>query len=164
MRTADAGRSPMQQPHVDSSDAQPSPGASRALAAASSPVPDYPVDALVSSMASLIFVTTGHAACAALDEFPNQISLTPTVALRIAEVLRCLLQYPELGSRSALVDQWNEDEEPYIPHGRVLVDPQGARIGIEPLGAGVMVPALWEHVPALVLQLEQVAEQLASRP
>ena len=124
------------------------------------PVQGLAVDAAVATAANLIYVATGPVACQSLGEMSVQVSLTPTVAHRISEVLRCILQYPDLETRVAIIEEWNAGEAPHMPHGSVSIDMQCVRIAIEPLGAGVYVPVLWEHVPALIMQLTQVARAL----
>lgn len=119
-----------------------------------------PVDAVVSTMARLVFVTTGQAACHALGEFPSQVALTPVVAFRIAEVLRAIAQHSDLQMRAAIVAEWQADEMLHVPHGRVLVEQYAVRFGIEPIGAGALVSVLWEHVPAVIRHLEDYADLL----
>lgn len=119
-----------------------------------------PVDALVSSMAQVIFVTTGPAACATFGEAPVQIALTPMVAERMACALRDAAQYPDLGSRQALLELWQSQELQFMPHGRILASEAGVHVCIEPLGAGEYVGVRWEHVPALIWQLEWVVAEL----
>jgi len=120
-------------------------------------------DAIVSGGGGLVFVTTGELACAALGAYPDQVALTPVVALRVAEVIRVVLQYPDLATRAAIVDEWQVGESLAVPHGRVLVDARAVHVGIEPLGAGTLVSVLWEHVPGFVWQVEYMARQLQAR-
>lgn len=128
------------------------------------PAPAAPTtDAIVAGGGGLVFVTTGGIACARLGAFPDQVALTPVVALRIGEVLRVVLQYPDLGSRVAILDEWRAGESLAVPHGRVVVDEAAAHVGIEPLGAGTLVSVLWEHVPGFVWQIEYMARQLQVR-
>ena len=119
---------------------------------------DYPVDAIVSSVASLVFVTTGQLAVDALDEIPGDVALTPIVALRITELLRVTLQYPDLGARQRIARLWQDEESPHVPHGRVVVEESCVRFGIEPIGAGALVAILWHHVPAAILHIEHFAQ------
>ena len=127
--------------------------------AASATAP-LPVDAVVSTMAQLIFVTTGQVACDEFDEFPTQVAFTPRVARRVAEVLRFTLQYPDLVTRQAIVAQWQAEEDPHVPHGRLLMDESAIRFGIEPIGAGALIVVGWAHVPALIYQLEAATAQI----
>lgn len=161
---SELGASPLENPPVGAG-AHTAPAPSHAVdeparvtpsAAAENPA----VDALVSSMANLIFVTTGPAACEALNLFPNQVALTPVVAERIAEVLRVVLQYPDVGTRAAIVEEWQMGELACVPGGRVEVDEHAVHVGIEPIGAGILVSVLWPHVPVLVWQLDQVARRM----
>jgi hypothetical protein len=117
----------------------------------------------VSSTGNLVFLTTGQQACDVLGESPSQLALTPVVALRIAEVLRVILQYPDLATRAAIVEEWQDGERPHVPHGCLAMDPMAVRVGIEPLGAGVLVAVMWEHVPALIVHLEHHASMLRQR-
>lgn len=121
------------------------------------PAVTWAVDAVVATMANLVFVTTGPAACQTLGVLPEQVALTPIVALRIAEILRACLGSPTPGERSAQVEEWQAAERARIPGGRLVLDASAAHIGIEPLGAGTLVSVLWENVPALIWQLEAVA-------
>lgn len=111
-------------------------------------------------MAQLIFVTTGEAACGEFNEFPVQVALTAVVARRIAEVLRVTLQHPDLETRQAIATQWQADEQPHVPHGRLLVSADAVRIGIEPLGAGALITVGWHYVPGFILQLEAAAARV----
>lgn len=119
--------------------------------------PTYPVDALVTTLAGVVFVTTGQHACDSLGEFPAQVALTPLVARRIAQALRDVLPYPGLEERLSVVAAWQAEELPHVPHGRLELDFLAVRFGIEPLGAGTLVAVRWEHVPGLILQLEAAA-------
>lgn len=130
------------------------PPATPAQGGACAPAPAYPVDALVSTMGGVVFVTTGQLACDRFGAAANQVALTPLVARRIAEILRATLGTPDLEERRALCAAWQEEENPHIPHGRVLLDQEAVHLGIEPLGAGFLVTVAWEHVPGLILQLE----------
>lgn len=134
------------------------------IADATEPIPgapvsqDVPVDALVSSVAGLVLVTTGHLAAEVLDEVPREVALTPLVAFRIAELLRVVVQYSDFGARARIAGLWQEEESPYMPQGRVVVEETCVRFGIEPIGAGALVAVLWEHVPAVISHLEHFAE------
>ncbi|MEM9801978.1 MAG: hypothetical protein AAGA20_16750 [Planctomycetota bacterium] len=125
---------------------------------ASAPVPEtsrvLQVDAAVGIAAKLVYVTTGPQASRRMGEDVMQVALTPVVAARIAEILKVVLQYADLIQRQEIVAAWSAGEATQFPQGRVEVDLLCVRIGIEPLGAGARVVVLWEHVPALVLQLE----------
>lgn len=114
-----------------------------------------PDDAIVSVMGGLVFVTTGQQACEQLGEYPTQVALTPVVAARISEVLKVILQYPDLPTRESIVAEWNQGEAGLVPHGRVLIDMTAVRFGIEPLGAGALVAVLWEAVPPLVITIDR---------
>lgn len=129
-------------------------------AAASSAAAELPTDAIVSTMAHLVFVTTGQAACDEFGEFPVQVALTSVVARRIAEVLRVTLEHPDLESRQAIATQWQADEQPHLPHGRLLVGAKAVGIGIEPLGAGALITIGWNYVPAFILQLEAAVARI----
>ncbi|MEO1697057.1 MAG: hypothetical protein AAFU73_07170 [Planctomycetota bacterium] len=122
---------------------------------------DWTVDTVVVTQANLVFLTTGPAACATLGLLPNQVALTPLVALRVADVLWRALEATDEFSRADVVREWQLEERVAVPHGRVVVEPRAAHIGIEPLGSGVLVSVLWEHVPALAWQLEAVARPLS---
>ena len=111
-------------------------------------------------MAQLVFVTTGQAACDEFDEFPVQVALTPVVACRVAEALRVTLEHSDLQTRAAIVAQWQADENPHLPHGRLVIDGKAVHIGIEPLGAGALITVGWAYVPALILQLEAAAARI----
>ena len=114
----------------------------------------YPVDALVSTMTGVVFVTTGQLACEALGTSLCQVAFTTRVARGIAALLRESLQESSLDGRQQLCAAWQAEEDTRVPSGRVLMDQRAVHLGIEPLGAGTLVTVMWEHVPALILQLE----------
>lgn len=116
--------------------------------------PSYPVDAPVSTMSGVVFVTTGQTACETLGTSPCQVAFTARVARSIAALLRTSLQEPSLDGRQQLCAVWQAEEDARVPSGRVIMDQRAVHLGIEPLGAGTLVTVMWEHVPALVLQLE----------
>ncbi len=116
--------------------------------------PSYPVDAPVSTMSGVVFVTTGQIACETLGTSPCQVAFTTRVARSIAVLLRTSLQEPGLDGRQQLCAVWQAEEDARVPSGRVIMDQRAVHLGIEPLGAGTLVTVMWEHVPALILQLE----------
>ena len=116
--------------------------------------PSYPVDAPVSTMSGVVFVTTGQIACETLGMSPCQVAFTARVARSIAVLLRTSLQEPSLDGRQQLCAAWQAEEDARVPSGRVIMDQRAVHLGIEPLGAGTLVTVMWEHVPALVLQFE----------
>lgn len=116
--------------------------------------PSYPVDAPVSTMSGVVFVTTGRIACESLGVSPDQVAFTTRVAQSIAVLLRTSLQERSLEGRQQLCAVWQVEEDARVPSGRVIMDQRAVHLGIEPLGAGTMVIVMWEHVPALILQLE----------
>ena len=121
---------------------------------------DLEVDALVSTVANLIVVTTGVAAIDTLGAALEQVTLTPLVAERIAGALREALVLSDPLHRAELIARWQEAERSNVPFGRIVVDESAVHLGIEPIGAGALVSVLWRHVPALIWQLEVVAMPL----
>lgn len=117
-------------------------------------------DALIGETGGLVFLTTGSAACEALDEVPVQVAITPMIAFRLAEILKVALQYPDRETRLKLIADWSETERAAVPHAVLEVDERCVRVGIEPLGAGCSVAVLWEHVPGLTFQLAEAAKRL----
>lgn len=117
-------------------------------------------DALIGQTGGVVFLTTGAAACEALDEAPVQVALTPMIAFRLAEILKVTLQYSDRETRAKLVEEWSASERVAVPYAVLEVDDAGVRVGIEPLGAGSTVAVLWEHVPGLTLQLSDAARRL----
>ncbi len=122
--------------------------------------PRVATDALIGETAGLVFLTTGAAACEALDEVPVQVALTPMLAFRLSEILKAALQYPDHETRGALIEEWSAGERVSVPFAALDVDDRSVRVGIEPLGAGSRVAVLWEHVPGLTLQLAVTAKRL----
>ena len=116
--------------------------------------PGPPIDAPVSTMSGVVFVTTGQIACETLGASPSQVAFTARVARSIALLLRTSLQERSLDGRLRLCAAWQAEEDGRVPSGRVIMDDRAVHLGIEPLGAGTLVTVMWEHVPALVLQLE----------
>ena len=116
--------------------------------------PSHPVDALVSTMSGVVFVTTGQTACETLGASPSQVAFTARVARSIAVLLRTSLEERSLDGRQQLRAVWQAEEDERVPSGRVTMDLRAVHLGIEPLGAGTLVTVMWEHVPALILQLE----------
>ena len=71
---------------------------------------DLEVDALVSTVANLIVVTTGVAAIDTLGAALEQVTLTPLVAERIAGALREALVLSDPLHRAELIARWQEAE------------------------------------------------------
>ena len=123
--------------------------------------PVVPVaDALVNVYSGLIFATTGELASHELNITPEQVALTPAVALRIAGVLREVLELEEHSEREAALGIWSSHEVALMPYGRVIMDESAVHFGIEPLGAGALVTVQWDHVPGLVASLVNAADWL----
>lgn len=135
--------------------------AAPALAAPALAAP--PVDAPVTVYGGLVFATTGPMACHELNAALDQVALTPSVALRIATVLRETLDVAEIREREHAVEVWMASEAAAMPRGRVIVSDVGIQFGIEPLGAGALVTVQWVFVPGLIASLENAADWLLSQ-
>ena len=103
----------------------------------------------------MVCVTTGQIPCETLGPGPSQVAFSVRVGRSIASPLRTILQeWSFRGQPRMCADRQAEEEDGCVPPGRVIMDGRADHLGIEPMGAGMLLAAMWERVLALVLRLE----------